>query len=115
MGKGFWTGREVRQGCPLSPSLFNMLVADLEEKLKRNEWGGRVKVKKKEKIYSLAYVDKVVLLAEEEEAMKCMIKGLERYLREKGLELNVKKYKLMKFRKGRKKEADRMVVERWRK
>lgn len=27
----FWTGRRVRQGYPLSPGLFNLLTADLEE------------------------------------------------------------------------------------
>lgn len=35
--KEFWTGRGVRQGCPLSPSLFNILIADLEKELKRGE------------------------------------------------------------------------------
>lgn len=28
-------GRRVRQGCPLSPSLFTLLLADLEEKMRK--------------------------------------------------------------------------------
>jgi len=31
VGESFWTGRRLTQGCPLSPILFNILIADLEE------------------------------------------------------------------------------------
>lgn len=33
VGKFFWIGRRLMQGCPLSPLLFNLLMADLKEKL----------------------------------------------------------------------------------
>lgn len=52
---------------------------------------GRMEVRLRgEKIYTLAYADDIVLLAEEED-MRAMIARLERYVREKRLEVNVGK------------------------
>lgn len=34
LGEGVWTGRGVRQGCPLSPSLFTLLLADIDDELR---------------------------------------------------------------------------------
>lgn len=58
----------------MSPCLFNLLIADLEEM----RWGvGGVRLKGEE-VYSLAYADDVILLAEEED-MRAMMARLERY------------------------------------
>jgi len=63
-GDYFWTAREVKQGCPLSPFLFSILLADLEQKMGKVSWGG-VKLGE-ERVYSLLYADDMVLVAENE-------------------------------------------------
>ncbi|XP_025993782.2 uncharacterized protein LOC113004505 [Solenopsis invicta] len=97
-GGSFWTARGVRQGCPLSPMLFNLVLADLEEEMGKVRWGGVVLGE--ERIYSLSYADDIVLLAEEEGEMRSMIERLECYMDRKGLEVNAGKTKVMRFRKG---------------
>lgn len=49
------------------------------------------------KIYSMAYTDDIVVVAEDENEMKGMIGKLEKYLDGKGLEVNTK---IMRCKKG---------------
>jgi len=98
IGESFWTARGVRQECPLSPLLFNIVLADLEEEMGRVKWRG-VKLGER-RIYTLAYADDVVLMAEKEEEMRSMMQRLEGYLERKKLELNPNKTKIMRCRKG---------------
>ena len=93
----------------MSPGLFKLLIADLEEEMRKGRWG-RVKLGE-EKIYTLAYADDVVLMAEDEEGMKGMMARLERYAERKGLEVNAGKSKVMRFKKGRGRE--KKVKWRW--
>lgn len=52
VGESFWTVRGVRQGCPLSPLLFNVLLADLEEEIEKGRWGGS-KIEREKGIYAI--------------------------------------------------------------
>lgn len=59
----------IRQRCPLSPVLFNLfIIADLEEEMRKKCWGG-IRVGG-ERIYTLAYADDVVMMAEDEGRMR---------------------------------------------
>lgn len=91
----------------MSPMLFNLLMADLEEEMGRGERLGGVRLMG-EKIFSLAYADDIVLIAEEERGMKWLIGKAEEYMEKKGLEVNVEKTKIMRFRRGggRKKKVE---------
>lgn len=95
VGDCFWLAREVRQGCPINLMLFNILIADLEEEMRKKRWGG-IKMGT-EKISTLAYADDLVLLSEDEEEMTGLISGLEKYLDRKNLTLKVNKTKAMRF------------------
>lgn len=48
----FWMGRGVRQRCPLSLSLFTLVIADLDKKLEKGRMG-RVKVERKDLFISI--------------------------------------------------------------
>lgn len=39
VGDTFWTARGVRQGCPLSFLLFNVMLADVEEEMGKVKGG----------------------------------------------------------------------------
>ena len=92
-----WTGRRFRQGCALSPLLFSILLADLEERM---GWRGKGATGLENgKIYSLTYADDVMLVADEEREMNLMMRMFEEHVREKDLTVNVSKTKVMCFRK----------------
>lgn len=104
LGETFWMGRGLMQGCPLSPILFSLLMADLEEKLEKRGKGGVVLGKGR--LYSLAYADDVVLFAEKESGIRLLILEFEEYARGKELWVNEEKKKLLRFRKKRGEENE---------
>lgn len=91
----FWTGREMRQGCPLNPRLFTLLIADLDEELVK---GGGVMMGEKDLLF--AYADDVALVTEDKRRIKEIIRVLKKYVERKELEVNLRKTKIMRCKKG---------------
>ena len=85
----------VRQGCILSPLLFNLFLSDLAKQFDTMD---KPKLGNKG-INSLFWADDLVLLAETKEGLDKLLKILESYCLENHLLINTKKTKCMIFNK----------------
>lgn len=101
----FKTTKGVRQGCVMSPLLFNLYIADIDEYMRKRGIGGlRLG---KDRIWSLAYADDLVLVAKNREALLDMMDTLRRFTKERKLILNTEKTKIMVFNKGGKEKKEK--------
>ena len=98
MTRNFITKKGVRQGCVLSPDLFSLYIADLDEALEKRNIGGIVLGMYR--VWSLAYADDMVLLAKNKEALDDMMDTLKRFLKDRKLDLSTEKTKVMIFNSG---------------
>lgn len=97
--KAFRISLGLKQGCPLSPTLFSLYLADIEDALRKNQDGGIMIGKTK--IWTLAYADDIVLLASDAQGLRNMMQRLERSFRRKELILNAEKIQVMRFRNNK--------------
>lgn len=102
----FCTSKGVRQGCVLSPALFNLYMADLDNFLCKRGVGG-IKLGN-DRVWTLGYADDLVLLAKNRVAILDMLSTLGRFLKKRSLTLNVDKTKMLIFNR-----KDRGKKERW--
>ena len=89
----------VRQGCNLSPLLFNLFIADLEQHLEADEAGGVDLIHSKLRL--LLFADDLVLLSESPEALQSSINSLSKYCLKWSLQVNLTKTKVVCFSRQR--------------
>ena len=93
----FKTNIGVRQGCVLSPLLFNIFLADLQSAL--DECGDNVEVDKKTKISSFLWADDILMLSESAGGLQSKLNRLAEYCKINKLTVNTEKTQCMIFNK----------------
>ena len=89
----FQIGKPVRQGCILSPCLFNLYAEYIMRNAGLEEAQAGLKIARRN-INHLRYADDTTLVAESEEELKSLLKVKEES-EKVGLKLNIQKTKIM--------------------
>ena len=90
---GFQIGKGVRQGCILSPCLFNLYAEYIMRNTGLEETQAGIKIAGRN-INNLRYADDTTLMAESEE-LKCLFMKVKEESEKVGLKLNIQKTKIM--------------------
>ena len=90
----FQIGKGVRQGCILSPCLFNFYAEYISRNAGLEETQAGIKIAGKN-INNLRYADDTKLMAESEEELKRLLMKVKEESEKVGLKLNIQKTKIM--------------------
>ena len=88
----FQIGKGVRQGCILSPCLFNLNAAYIIRNAGQVEAQAGIKIARRN-INNLRYADDTTLMAESEEQLKSLLMKVKEESEKAGLKLNIQKTK----------------------
>ena len=97
----------VKQGCVLSPTLFNLFINDLPNIF--TDECHPVSLYK-EKLNCLLYADDLVLISESEHGLQCCLDKLYTYCTNWNLKINVEKSKVVIFNKSGKKNMRKFFI-----
>ena len=89
----FQIGKGVRQGCILSPCLFNLYAEYIMRNNGLEEAQARIKIAGRN-INNLRYADDTTLMSESEEGLKSLLMKVKWESEKVGLELNIQKTKI---------------------
>ena len=90
----FQIGKGVRQGCILSPCLFNFYAEYIMRNAVLEEAQAGIKVARRN-ISNLRYTDDITLMAQSEEELKSLLMKVKEDRENAGLKLNIQKTKIM--------------------
>ena len=90
----FQIGKGVRQGCILSPCLFNLYAEYIMRNAGLDEAQAGIKIAGRN-INNLRYADDTTLTAESEEELKSLLMKMKEESEKVGLKLNTQKTKIM--------------------
>ena len=90
----FQIGKGVRQGCILSPCLFNLYAEYIMRNARLDESQTEIKIAGRN-INNLRYADDTTLMAESEEELKCFLMRVKEEGEKAGLKLNIQKTKII--------------------
>ena len=87
-------GKGVRQGCILSPCLFNLYAEYIMRNARLDEAQSGIKIPRRN-INNLRYANDTTLMAESEEELKSFLMKVEEESEKVGLKLNIQRTKIM--------------------
>ena len=90
----FQIGKGVRQGCILSPCLFNLYAEYIMRNAGLDEAQSGIKIAGRN-LNKLRYADDTTLMAENEEELKSLLMKVKEESEKAGLKLNIQKTKIM--------------------
>ena len=90
----FQIGKGVRQGCILSPCLFNLYAEYIMRNAGLEEAQAGIKIARRN-INNLIYADDTTLIAESKEELKSLLINVKDESEKVGLKLNIQKTKIM--------------------
>ena len=90
----FQIGKGVRQGCILSPCLFNLYAEYIMRNTGLEEAQAGIKTARRN-INNLRYADDTTIMAESEEELKSLLMKVKEESEKVGLKLNIQKTKIM--------------------
>ena len=90
----FQTGKGVRQGCILSPCLFDLYAEYIMRNAGLEEAQAEIKIVRRN-INNLRYADDTTLMAESEEELKSLLMKVKEESEKVGLKLNIQKTQIM--------------------
>ena len=96
--RSFQYNRGVRQGCVLSPSLFNLFIDELPKNLKLFDTDPVI-LPNNDKLSCLMYADDLILVSLSKQGLQQSLNILQTFCSDWGMEVNKKKTKVMIFQK----------------